>query len=60
MPVPLNWSQSLRELVNEWKSGNDKSSYLYLGDEPFDKFVLTERAESWDEFLRWLSELEGC
>jgi hypothetical protein len=26
---------------------------------PFNKFVLTEKAKSWDQFLRWLDELRG-
>jgi hypothetical protein len=27
--------------------------------DPFDKFVLTEQAASWDDFLGWLNELRG-
>ncbi len=32
----------------------------FLGDNPFPRFVLTERAESWDDFLGWLNELQGA
>jgi FRG domain-containing protein len=28
-------------------------------DPPFDAFVLTEQAASWDSFLGWLNELQG-
>jgi len=57
MPVPANWSQHLRVFVDEWKL-NPKGEE-YIGDRPFDKFVLTEQAASWDAFLGWLNELQG-
>jgi FRG domain len=61
MPVPLDWSQNLREFVNGWWKANQDGcrSDDYLGDAPFHKFVLTERAASWDEFLAWVNELQG-
>jgi FRG domain len=55
MPTPRDWSQRLKEFVNGWKTGGDD----YLGDNPFPKFVLTEPAESWGDFLGWLGELQG-
>lgn len=30
-----------------------------LGDGPLPKFILTEQARQWDDFLRWLDELPG-
>lgn len=30
-----------------------------MGDNPFPRFVLTERAESWGGFIEWLNELQG-
>lgn len=53
----------LRSFVKEWKS--EKDPYVqfekYLGDRPFEKFVLTapEPASSWNDFLQWVNELEG-
>lgn len=55
MPIPPNWSSDLRKFVESW----DSRSADYLGDAPFDKFVLTEPAASWDEFLVWVNELQG-
>jgi hypothetical protein len=33
---------------------------LYIGDGRLEHFILTERATSWDDFLKWLNELEGA
>ena len=59
MPVPPDWSKNFTTFVTDWKQKSDNGEFLsdeYLGDEPFDKFVLTEQAESWDHFLQWLHE----
>lgn len=58
MPVPLDWSKRSAEFVNKWKASGGRSDE-YLGDGPFDEFVLTERAASWNAFLGWVSELAG-
>ncbi|MGA2327982.1 MAG: FRG domain-containing protein [Bryobacteraceae bacterium] len=55
MPAPPDWAQTLRTFVAGWRSGEDE----YLGDRPFDKFVLTEHAASWEAFVEWLNELQG-
>jgi hypothetical protein len=60
MPVPPNWSQTLRAFVAELKA--KPAEHLpaeRLGDGPFDKFVLTEHAGGWEEFIEWLNELQG-
>jgi FRG domain len=57
MPVSSDWSQKLREFVDTWKQNPD--SREYLGDGSFPRFALTEQATSWDDFLRWTSELKG-
>jgi hypothetical protein len=55
MPTPSDWTERLREFLRGWNIGDD----AYLGDRPFNSFVLTEQASSWEEFLRWLGELQG-
>ena len=63
MPIPPDWSQKLTAFVAEWKRKSDSGEYIgyeYLGDNPFDHFVVTESAESWESFLRWIDELDGC
>lgn len=60
MPVPPNWAQILREFVQKWRTTTDRAAQEeYLGDQPFHKFVVTERAGSWQEYLEWQKELEG-
>lgn len=62
MPTPPDWSKSLINFVNEWKRKSKNNEYIddgYLGDNPFHKFVVTDKAKSWDQFLRWLDELHG-
>jgi hypothetical protein len=56
MPIPSDWSQTLRTFVERWQS-HPGSSDEFLGDQPFSEFVLTEQASSWDDLLRWLEEL---
>jgi|SRR5579872_5683896 len=63
MPIPPDWSQNLAAFVTEWKRKSDNREYIgheYLGDNPFEHFVVVEKAESWDSFLRWIDELDGC
>jgi hypothetical protein len=55
MPTPTDWSERLREFLLGWNTADD----AYLGDGPFDSFVLTEQASSWNEFLTWSGELQG-
>src|ERR1039457_512358 len=57
MPVPSDWAKRLKAFVDELKADSDRA----LGDEPFDKFVLTESepAASWEAFLKWIVGLGG-
>lgn len=55
MPIPPDWSKRLREFLRGWNSDDNE----YLGDRPFPNFVVADHAESWDEFLAWLAELQG-
>lgn len=57
MPVPTDWYQRFIAYVDAWKEGPTKEEYL--GDGPFDNFVVTEEASKWGEFLEWLNELKG-
>src|SRR5712691_6479293 len=57
MPVPSDWSWQLRAFVEPWKQNSMAEEYI--GDQPFPRFVLTERATSWDGFRLWLAELAG-
>src|SRR6202043_1703522 len=62
MPIPPDWSQNFTTFVSGLKRKSKSSEslgYEYLGDNPFDKYFLTEKAKSWDHFLRWLDELQG-
>jgi FRG domain-containing protein len=57
-----NWSQTFIAFVNDMKrktkSGESRGDE-YLGDNPFNNFVLIEKAKSWGQFLRWVEELQG-
>ena len=62
MPIPPDWSPNFTTFVNEWKRKSATKEFLgdeYLADNPFHNFVLTEKAKSWEHFLRWLDELQG-
>src|SRR6266567_172308 len=62
MPIPPDWSSNFVTFVNKWSEKWKNEEYRdekYWGDNPFDNFVLTEKAKSWDHFLRWLDELQG-
>lgn len=54
------WRKNLTTYVAEWdrrrKAGEDHD---YVGDGPFPNFVLTSKAKSWDDWLRWVAELKG-
>jgi hypothetical protein len=56
MPVPSDWAQTLRAFVEGWWTATEQG---VAGDAPFLKFVLTEHAESWEQFLGWVNELQG-
>jgi|SRR5215469_925163 len=49
------WSSQLSDFVKQWKL---KRTEECLGDNPFPRFALQERAESWDDFLQW-TDLPG-
>src|ERR1700723_3343364 len=60
MPIPPDWSLNFTTFVNECKrKAADGAPRELLGDKPFPNFVLTEKAESWEHFLRWVGELDG-
>ena len=62
MPVPPDWSGNFTTFVNDWKRKSKNGEFLgdkYWGDNPFNNFVVTEKAKTWDNFLRWLDELRG-
>ena len=58
MPVPSDWSKRLEAFVHVLKQNSRADEHL--GDEPFDKFVLSEYARTWEDFLAWVDELQGC
>ena len=51
MPIPSDWSQNLRNIVQQH---NYCESWV-----PFENYVLTEEASSWEHFLIWSKELSG-
>ena len=57
MPTETDWFQQKKKAVEEWNQNPDLCGRLY--DEFFDKFVWTETAASWDDFLAWLNEFKG-
>jgi hypothetical protein len=62
MPIPHDWSRQLEECVNEGKRSSSADRLVFdkfVGDNPFYKFVLTEQASSWDDFVLWVQELSG-
>ncbi len=62
MPVSPEWSRNFLTFVTAWKRKSKSGEFLgdeYMGDNPFNNFVVTEKAKSWDHFLRWLDELQG-
>ena len=55
VPVPLDWSRKVRAYVETLKADPNRP----LGDEPFEHFVLKERANTWNTFLNWSNDLAG-
>jgi hypothetical protein len=58
--TPEKWSQNLTAFMAEWDRKREAGTdYDYLGDAPFPAFVLTSKAKSWDDCLRWMAGLKG-
>jgi FRG domain len=55
MQTSSEFCEQLSAFVAEWKRTGSQEKHL--GDNPFPRFVLTEQAESWDEFLAWARSL---
>ena len=56
------WSDRFTIFAGEWKRKSKAREFIadeYLGDNPFNNVVLTEQANAWDDFLRWIDELQG-
>jgi hypothetical protein len=50
------WYSEFKPFVNNWdKSGGDD----YLGDNPFDRFLYVQEAESWADFVQWCHPSQG-
>jgi hypothetical protein len=62
MTTPATWFKDFSAFVEEWtlkrEAGRDFDDE-YVGDNPFHHFVLASEAKSWNDFLRWVAELEG-
>lgn len=60
MTTQSAWFKDFSAYVEEWgrkrAAGQD---FEYIGDNPFPHFVLASQAKSWDDFLRWVAQLEG-
>ncbi len=59
MPIPADWLERLRTYVAGWESAGSLLPEEYLGDRPFRNFVLTERANTWDEVIDWIGEFDA-
>jgi len=57
MPVRRDWSEKLKQFVEEWK--RNPNGEQYIGDTPFATFVVAEPANSCPDFIAWLGELQG-
>jgi hypothetical protein len=57
MPVPTDWSQQQKTVLEEYRQDLDPYGRSY--DELFIKLVCTETAKSWQDFLDWIGELQG-
>lgn len=54
------WSQNLTTFIEERDRKREAGTdHDYLGDGPFPNFVLTSKAKSWNDCLRWIAGLEG-
>lgn len=50
------WYREFKLFVGNWdNSGGDD----YLGDNPFDRFLYVEEAESWADFVQWCQHPKG-
>lgn len=56
MPVPTDWSQKQNAALEEYKQDPDPCGRSY--DELFSKLIWTEAATSWQDFLKWMGELQ--
>jgi hypothetical protein len=57
MPVPTDWSQQQRTVLEEYRKDPDPYGRSY--DELFDNLICTETSKSWQDFLNWIAELQG-
>jgi hypothetical protein len=57
MLASVEWSQ-VKTRVNKWKSCPERYFYEYMADQTFASLV-TERVESWNDFLDWSGKLQG-
>jgi hypothetical protein len=59
MPVPIDWYQRQKTVLDEYKQSPDPYGLSY--DELFSKLIWTETepAKSWEDFLKWIGELQG-
>jgi hypothetical protein len=48
-----------RNLRPSWTHGVRKGDD-YLGDNPFDRFLYVEEAQSWEDFVRWFKGMHGA
>src|ERR1700722_477712 len=53
----VKWPEVV-SLAHRWKSGSYLHEYAY-GDVSFNRVVVTDLAESWDDFLEWSSRLRS-
>lgn len=51
------WLAELRYYVDDWNK--NPRGVQFIGATPFPRFVLSEEATSWDDFQKWLEELQG-
>ncbi len=56
MPVPKDWPQKQQKVLEEYDQSSDRFGRPY--DELFGKLIWTEEAASWEDFLKWIGELQ--
>lgn len=59
MPIPADWSEKLRAYVSRWKAADSSEREEYLGDRPFENFVLTDHARCWEDVAQWINEFDS-
>ena len=57
MPPPTDWTQHQRAVLAEYKQSPDRFRRDY--DKLFGRLVHTETANSWEDFLNWIRELQN-